>query len=154
MKNITFISATLLSFFLITSTSTAKNEVNAETTFGVYKIGMSNQAHAVTKSEGNTYTIYYEEFDAPLTVSVFEKNNCKNYIVRANNFEIQYTCNGSYFGIKYVDEAYATIPLAKMKAKIDRTNFLYQRCITKNIRSEKEFVRLIACFLPEVMVLS
>lgn len=151
MKTIQIIAVAMLMLAFLPMTVQAKNEVNSETTYGMYKVGISQPAHTVAKNAPSTYTIYYEELDVPVTVTVFEDEKCKNYIVRTGNFEVQYTCNGKYFGVKYVDAAYATIPLQEMKAKIDRTNFLYQRVITRKLRSEKDFVRLIACYLPEIM---
>lgn len=153
MKTLKLLSVSFLFLFILSVYTEAKNDVNSETTFGTYKVSATELTHSVTKNKGNTYTIYYEEYEQPVTVSVFEGKNCKNYVVRAENFEVQYTCNGRYFGIKYVDDAYAEIPRKVMVDKIDRKDFLYQRVITQKNKSEKEFVRLIACFLPEIMTL-
>lgn len=144
---------TLMLFSLISNTyMQAKNEINSETTYGMYKLGSSEQANSVRLEKENTYTIYYENYDTPVTVTVYETKKCKNFVVKAKNFEVQYTCNGKYFGVKYLDEMYASIPADQMINKINRAEFLNQRCITQNIRSDKEFVHLIACFLPEIMI--
>lgn len=144
----TIITAAL--FMFVITLGFAENK-NAETEFGTYTVIESEKSNPVIMKGDNEYTIHYAELDAPVSVKVVEQNDCKVYLVRTNGYEVQYVCNGSTFGVQYMSEEFASIPVKEMQKKLNRTAYLHQRVLSQGIKSEKEFVRLIACYLPELM---
>lgn len=147
----TFFTTVLLIFALTSAMAKTENVANAETNLGSYKVSASSKSNVVeNKSEGK-YTINYSKLNSDVSIDVVEKKNCKVFLVRTDGYEVQYSCNGKYFGVQYMSNEYATYPKAEMTRKINRKAFLNQRIITRQIPSEQEMVRLIACFLPELM---
>lgn len=144
----TIITSVLLVLAVFMSNAKTKNAV---TQFGTYAVHQTDNANAVVKASNNEYTIHYEQFDAPVSVKIVKKGKYKIYLVRTQGYEVQYVCNGNKFGVEYMSEGFATQATKEMKKKINRTAFLYQRVLSQEIKSEKEYVRLIACFLPELM---
>lgn len=144
----TIITAAL--FVLATVVGTAENK-NAETEFGAYTVVESQKSNAVITGGNSAYTIHYAQLDAPVTVKVVEQDGCKVYLVRTEGYEVQYVCNGNTFGVKYMSQEFATLPVKEMQQKLNRTAYLHQRVLSQEIKSEKEFVRLIACYLPELI---
>lgn len=147
----TIITTAILVFALVSSNAKTKNEMNSVTEFGSYHVAKVEASQAVVSGSKGEYIIHYTQFDNPVKVSVVQKDNCKVFLVRTNGYEVQYTCNGNSFGASYMDAEYATYPMKDMAKKINRVEYLHQRVITKKQRSEKEMVRLIACFLPELL---
>ena len=147
----TIFTSVLLVIALMSSNAKTKNETNSATVFGTYQVSQTENPQAVVNGSEGAYTIHYSEFDNPVHVTVILQENCKVFLVRTNGFEVQYACNGKYFGVQYMSEANATYPVEEMKQKVDRVDYLHQRLITRKSQSEKEMVRLIACFLPELM---
>lgn len=144
----TIITAAFLVFAIVCSNAKTKN---SETEFGTYSVQQSENGNAVIKKSDSEYTIHYAQFDAPVTVKVIKKGNCKVYLVTTNGYEVQYVCTRNKFGVQYMSQEFATAPTHEMKKKINRAAYLHQRVLTQEIKSEKEYVRLIACYLPELM---
>ncbi len=138
-------------FIVLATLATSAENKNAETEFGTYTVVESQQSNAVITGGNHAYTIHYAQLDAPVTVQVVEENDCKVYLVRTEGYEVQYVCNGNTFGVQYMSEGYATLPVKEMQKKLNRTAYLHQRVVSQGIKSEKEFVRLIACYLPELI---
>ncbi len=143
---------TTVALFLAFTLANAENlnKQNAETSFGEYQVS-SQETPTVTKGENNTYIIHYERFDNPITVTVIEGETCKSFLVKTEGFEVQYDCTGSTFGVNYMNAEFASIPKKEMVKKVNRENYLKQRVISTNKHSEYDTVRLIACYLPELM---
>ncbi len=146
----TILTAVAIVFSITVMNAKNLSEKNSTTEFGTYEVS-STHAHHVRHDNDGVYTIRYEKYDAPVEVTIVNEKNCKLFLVRTNGFEVMYKCRGKYFGIAYMAEEYASIPAEDMYKKIDRTEYLHQRVLTDKQQSEYDMVRIIACFLPEVM---
>ncbi len=146
---------TLRASVLICTMVLATLSVVAQSSFtnsGDFKVTKSESQMMVEGVEVPTFTIQYENMEAPVQVGIVEEDGCKNYIVRGDGFEIQYVCKKNKFGICYTESKYATMDRREMAKKVNRSEFLHQRVITSSgPKPDKYNVKLIASYLPEVM---
>jgi len=124
---------------------------NSLTEFGKYTVMVSNTPMVINNEEVKTYDLSYENTSNPIQVGVVKAEECVTYIVRSDEFEIEYTCNKGVFGVKKIESKYQTLPKEEMDAKLDRVNYFAQRVICKNKKSEDELLGLIACYFPKLV---
>lgn len=124
---------------------------NSLTEFGKYTVMVSNTPMVINNEEVKTYDLSYENTSNPIQVGVVKAEECVTYIVRSDEFEIEYACNKGVFGVKKIESKYQTLPKEEMDAKLDRVNYFAQRVICKNKKSEDELLGLIACYFPKLV---
>ena len=124
---------------------------NSLTEFGKYAITESDAPMVINNEVVKTYDLSYENTSSPVRVGVVKDDKCMVYIVRTDDFEIQYSCNKGVFGVKKIESQYQTLPKEEMDAKLDRVNYLSQRVICTNKKSEEELLGLIACYFPALV---
>lgn len=125
---------------------------NSQSDMGKYWLKKAANHMVVNGQEVDTYVIHYDNMEEPVYVGILKPDKeCTEFVVRTDGFEVLYTCRKGKFGIEYVPKKYATLPKDESRKAIDRKNFLYQRVITQTPQSEKKLLKLIACYLPEVM---
>jgi hypothetical protein len=124
---------------------------NSLTEFGKYSITVSSVPMVVNNEVVKTFDLSYENTTNPIRIGVVKSDECMVYIVRSDDFEIQYSCKKGVFGVKKIDSQYQTLPKEEMNAKLDRVNYLAQRVISTNKKSEDELLGLIACYFPALV---
>jgi hypothetical protein len=124
---------------------------NSLTEFGKYSITVSDAPMVVNNEVVKTYDLSYENTANPVRIGVVKADECMVYLVRSDDFEIQYSCKKGVFGVKKIDAQYQTLPKEEMDAKLDRVGYLAQRVICTNKKSEDELLGLIACYLPALV---
>jgi len=118
------------------------------TELGQYTISLSPEAIKIGDEVLNTYQLVYSESDSPVLIGVKKTKKCMNFIVRTEDFEIEYICNKHVFGVKKVNEAYREVDLATVNAMLDNSQYYTQRVISQTPKNEEELLGLIACYFP------
>jgi hypothetical protein len=121
---------------------------NSLTDFGKYVVTVSDEPMFINDEKVKTYELNYENINNPVLIGVVKDKNCVSYIVRSDEFEIQYSCNKGIFGVKKMENKYRTLPKEEMEEKLDKVNYYSQRVICTNKKSEDELLGLIACYFP------
>lgn len=153
----TRISILMLCLLLVGLTSTAKTREasmlsgQSLTELGDYQISRSANELVVGNESLKTYELTYSNSDSPVLIGVQKTKKCMNFIVRTNNFEIQYVCNNHVFGVKRLNKEYQTIPAEEVNKRMDNADFYSQRVITQYPQTEAELLGLIACYFPSLL---
>lgn len=125
---------------------------NSLTEFGKYTIVKSDAPMVVNDVELETYDLVYEKTKNPIQVGLFkEDKKCTIFIVRSDEFEIQYKCNNGVFGVKKIEERFQELPKESNEAKLNKVGYFSQRVITQNKKSDDELLGLIACYFPNLV---
>jgi hypothetical protein len=124
---------------------------NSLTEFGKYTITVSDKPMVIADEAVKTYDLMYENTSNPIRVGLVKEEQCTTFVVRTDDFEIQYSCNKGVFGVKKIESRFQTLPKEEMDAKLDRVNYFSQRVISTNKKSEEELLGLIACYFPALV---
>ena len=124
---------------------------NSLTEFGKYTIMVSDVPMVINDEAVKTYELSYENTNEPVMIGVVQGEECVKFIVRSEEFEVQYTCNKGVFGVKKIESQYQTLSKETLDAKLDRVNYFAQRVICTNKKSEDELLGLIACYFPKLI---
>jgi hypothetical protein len=125
---------------------------NSFTDLGKYTIVKAQNSMVVEKQALPTYELYYENASNPILIGILKEKNNTNFLVRSNEFEVQYACSKNVFGVKKMDKKFRELPEVSNDSKIDKRNYYAQRVITQNQKSEEELLGLIACYLPSLIL--
>lgn len=147
----TLIKSFTLVAVIFFSTVVSANNVEEYNKFGEFDVEEVAGVLTNSKEISKVYTIKYEEFKSPVTVEVFKNRGSKDFVVRSKGFEAQYTKGKTGFGVTKLDKKYAKVNVENFTFSVNRSNFLHQRVITQSNKSEAEYVKLIACYLPELV---
>jgi hypothetical protein len=121
------------------------------TELGQYSIRTSTEAMTVGNEMLKTYELNYTNSDSPVLIGVKKTKKCMNFIVRTDNFEIEYVCNKNVFGVKRIDKENQTVSSAVINEMLDNAEFYSQRVISQYPKSEEELLGLIACYFPSLI---
>jgi len=121
------------------------------TELGQYTIDMSSEALTIGNEALKTYELKYSNCDTPVLIGVKKTKKCMNFIVRTNNFEVEYICNKHVFGVKRINSEYQTVAPEVISEMLDKVDYYAQRVITQNPKSEEELLGLIACYFPSLI---
>lgn len=126
---------------------------NSLTEFGKYTIVKSNNPMVYENEALKTFELTYENTSNPIMVGVLleDELKCKTFIVRSDEFEIQYTCNNGVFGVKKIEKRFQELPKAEMDLKLNKVSYYSQRVICQNKKSEDDYLGLIACYFPDLV---
>lgn len=124
---------------------------NSLTEFGKYTIVVSDAPMVVNNEVVKTYDLMYENTVNPVRVGLVQEEQCTTFVVRTDEFEIQYSCNKGVFGVKKIESRFQTLPKEEMDAKLNRVSYFAQRVICTNKKSEDELLGLIACYFPALV---
>lgn len=124
---------------------------NSLTEFGKYTIVVSDAPMVINNEVVKTYDLMYENTVNPVRVGLVQEKQCTTFVVRTDDFEIQYSCNKGVFGVKKIESRFQTLPKEEMNAKLNRVSYFAQRVICTNKKSEDELLGLIACYFPALV---
>jgi hypothetical protein len=125
---------------------------NSLTEFGKYTIEKSYAPMVVNDMELETYNLVYENTKNPIQVGLFKGDKkCTIYIVRSDEFEIQYKCDKGVFGVKKIEDRFHELPKNLNNAKLNKRAYFAQKVITQNEKSEEDLLGLIACYFPNLV---
>lgn len=121
------------------------------TELGDYAISPAMEPLTCGNETLTTYELKYSNMDTPVLIGVKKTKKCMNFIIRANNFEVEYVCNKHVFGAKRINKDYQTVPTEVINAMMDNQDLFSQRVITQQPKTEEELLGLIACYLPSLI---
>ncbi len=124
---------------------------NSLTEFGNYSITVADAPMMINNEALKTYDLMYDKTSNPVKIGVVKTENCSKFIVRTDEFEVQYTCNNGVFGVKKIEAQYQQLPKEEIDAKLERFNYFSQRVICQDKKSEDELLGLIACYFPKLI---
>jgi hypothetical protein len=124
---------------------------NSLTEFGKYTIVASDEPMVINNEAVKTYDLKYENTINQVRVGLVQEEQCTIFVVRTDDFEIQYSCNKGVFGVRKIESRFQTLPKEVLDAKLDRVNYFSQRVICTNKKSEEELLGLIACYFPKLV---
>lgn len=124
---------------------------NSLTEFGNYSITVADAPMMINNEAVKTYNLMYDKTSNPVKIGVVKADDCSKFIVRTDEFEVQYTCNKGVFGVKKIEAQYQQLPKEEIDAKLERFNYFSQRIISQDKKSEDELLGLIACYFPKLI---
>lgn len=126
---------------------------NSLTEFGNYTIVKSDNPMVYKNEVLKTFELTYENTKHPVMIGVLNetKLKCKTFIVRTDEFEIQYACNNGVFGVKKMEKRFHELPKAEMDLKLNKVSYYAQQVICQNKKSEDDYLGLIACYFPDLV---
>ncbi|NQU53521.1 MAG: hypothetical protein HQ522_13385 [Bacteroidetes bacterium] len=121
------------------------------TDFGRYTVINSDVPMVHNNQALKTYELRYENTNNPIIIGLVKEKDCTTFIVRSDEFEIEYTCNKGVFGVKKIESKYQELPKEEMALKLNKVSYYSQRVICQNKKSEDELLGLIACYFPNLI---
>jgi hypothetical protein len=122
------------------------------TNFGKYTIVVSDAPMVVDNEVLPTFDLMYENTSAPIRIGVLrEKKNCTTFLLKSDEFEVQYSCKNNVFGVQKMDKKYCDLPQEATLSKLDKVSYYSQRIICQNPKSQDELLGLIACYFPSLV---
>jgi hypothetical protein len=121
------------------------------TELGQYSINTSAEELQIGGEALKTYEMVYSNSDSPVLIGVKKTKKCINFIVRTENFEVEYVCNNHVFGVKRINKEYQTVSPEVINEMMDNAQFYTQRIISQYPKTEEELLGLIACYFPSLI---
>jgi hypothetical protein len=153
MKNKTEIIALILVMLSFAVNIHAGQPLRGEsyTEFGDYSIKVSDTPLVIDGVSIPTYEIEYSNLNDVVKIGIDEQKRCKNFIVKHPGFEIQYVCNKNGFGVRFMEEEYASLQPGIINAIMDNNQYNYQRVIVPAEKPTEDLLHLIACYFPQLI---
>jgi hypothetical protein len=107
--------------------------------------------YQVTQVGENLYELTYSNSGATFTIEVCKQKRECCYLLRNENIEVMYLCNGDGFGMRKMPEKLKKIDTSVYKQLINPDSFQQQSLLTTNKKDEKQALGLIACFFPNAI---
>lgn len=124
---------------------------NSLSDLGQYKITHSESPIVYNDQVLETYDLQYENAANPIKIAVMQEKKCRNFIVRSDEFEVQYACTNGVFGVKKIEKRFQEVPEAEVSMKLDRVGYYAQRVICQDKKSLDDYLGLIACYFPDLV---
>lgn len=122
---------------------------SSQTEFGKYMIVKSEAPMAVENNVIETYDLTYENIKHPIQIGVLKEKKCTTFIVKSDEFEVEYCCDKGVFGVKKIERRFRELPLYANNAKMDRSDYFAQRVICQSkSKNTDDLLGLIACYFP------
>ncbi|KOH45860.1 hypothetical protein [Sunxiuqinia dokdonensis] len=147
MKNKIITGVTIFVFCLATF---AVQATATDRSFSDYDIvAVSNQD--LSAKADKAWVLSYDNQEAPIVITLHETKRSKNYVVRAEHFEVSYVCCKKGFGASMVKAEYSEIPQEIINRVINSEELGRQKILTPNEVSEEQALDLIAAYLPDLI---
>lgn len=151
IKNTILIFAVLVLTALSTTSFANANTLNGSTLteFGNYTLTPSENCVVINNVAYKTWDLTYSGNNKKYQVlySPTADGNCC-FLVRGEDFEIQYANQTNGFGVKIVDAGMRSVSKKAVMKQIDYDKFVSQLVLTTKDKSEEEYLGLVACFMP------
>lgn len=151
MKTQIFSFILLVALFAGTNSFASGNEITGETKteFGTYTISASPNCVVIDNVAYKTWDLNYSDTDKKFTIYYQTGSEGQCCItVRSDNFEIQYARSNKGFGAKLVDAENRTVKKRDVLKQINAGKLEMQRVLTNKVKTEAEYLGLVACFMP------
>jgi hypothetical protein len=99
-----------------------------------------------------TFIVSYENSDLTVRIGIDNSDRkCTRFIVLSDELEIQYKCNGTYFGVERLDREYLNDGMSTSDLSLDRSEYFHQKVITPLRQSDIDYVKLISVYFPKLV---
>ncbi len=152
MKHKFFITAVLL-FTISTLWANQKIEGNTYTTYGNYTLTETDNVIVIDNVAYKIWDLCYQKCKEKYQIlcAPGDTKNCF-FIVRGEDFEVQYSSSNKGFGAKLVDKSFRSVKKELVMHKIDQNKLINQGVLTDKDQTSEEYLGLIACFMPLLFV--
>ena len=148
MKRILLTAVIILTVCVASMANRVVAKGQSNSAFGDYKIEQSDNHLMFQNKELDQYLITYEKSNVKVVVVLDKQKKCKKYYVLTDQIPIQYECNGTYFGIKKLDNELLSMGFKTSLDHLNRTEFFHQRVITTGMTNTIDHLQLIASYYP------
>ena len=124
---------------------------NSLTDFGKYTVAKSDAPMVYKNKVLETYDLTYENTSNPIRIGIVDEKECKTFIVRSDEFEVEYACRKGVFGVKKIEKRFQELPKEEMELKLNKVSYYAQRVICQDKKSEDDYLGLIACYFPDLV---
>ncbi|SRR5574344_2128380 len=121
---------------------------NSNTSFGNYELSYSNQAVVINDTAYRTWTLSYPGVNKSFVVICLRGESGCCFIVRNDEFEIQYSNKEGDFGAELVNSDMRSIKKKDILKQVGYEKLINQQLLTSGQKTEEEYLGLIACFMP------
>jgi hypothetical protein len=151
MKRFFLTAAVILAVCLasIGNTIVAQGESNSE--FGAYKIEAMKDKMLFMDKQLDKYQITYANSDLKVIVAVDKLKKGEKYYVLNEKFPVQYERNGTHFGIKVLDKAFASQGYSTIFENANRGEYFHQKVLTTESIDANKQLHLIAAYYPGLL---
>ncbi|MBN2263758.1 MAG: hypothetical protein JW735_12635 [Prolixibacteraceae bacterium] len=126
-----------------------KLEGNSFTQFGNYTLTETDQITVVNNVAYKVWHLNYANNNETFEVLCAPGNNSQCcFIVRSNEFEIQYSRNEGNFGANLVDSKRSSLKKSLVMKHINKEQLANQKTLTTKEKNQTEYLGLVACFVP------
>lgn len=98
-----------------------------------------------------TFQLSYEKSKNPVMIYLDEKSNCRDYIVRAKNLEVKYTCKKNSFGVALLSPKQAKFPTDLNSRFLSQEAFDNQKVLADGSLPVEVALDLIANYFPDLI---
>lgn len=103
------------------------------------------------KSAEKVWTISYSQQEKPVTIALRTVSGTKEYVVRAEFFEVIYTSDNEGFGARKIHSTLRQIPEKINASVLNKQQIKQQTVLTPNKVSDAYALELIASYLPDLL---
>lgn len=152
MKHKVFI-ATVLLFTVSTLWANQKIEGSTHTSYGNYTLTETDNVIIINNVAYKIWDLCYQSCKEKYQIlcAPCNTNNCY-FIVRGEDFEVQYSTSSRGFGAKLVDKPLQSVKKELVMHKIDQNKLVNQEVLTDKVKTSEEYLGLIACFMPLLLI--
>lgn len=152
MKQKIFI-ATVLLFTISTLWANQKIEGNTYTAYGNYTLSETDNVIIINNIAYKTWDLCYQKCKEKYQI-LCAPSNTKNcyFIVRGENFEIQYSSSNKGFGAEMVDKSLRSVKKELVMHKIDHNKLINQGVLINEVQTTEKYLGLIACYMPLLFI--
>lgn len=122
----------------------------SQTILGEYQI-TELAPETIQNATFRVFQLDYKNGNGTVTIYLNERSKCREYIVRSNVMEVQYTCNKQGFGASNVNSKYSIYPPQINDMFLSQEALAYQQKITEGEISIEKALGLIACYYPSLL---
>jgi len=147
MKTMTFRSAMFGLLLMVSSISFAGT---VETETQEVKITPVENLH-LGKTAEKVWTLNFSDQKKPVTVTMHQVGNTKEYLVRSEYFEVAYIAGKQGFGVTAMPRSLREIPVEINYSVLNKQQIENQKILTPNQITEDYALQLIASYLPDLL---
>ncbi|MEA1887827.1 MAG: hypothetical protein U9N72_11525 [Bacteroidota bacterium] len=155
MKKIVYLIALTFIFSSLAYANDAKlpvaqGKTNSE--LGIYTIDRADNLQMIKGEPLRAYIIMYENSPDTLTVAVDDsRKGITRFLVISDNLVIEYIRNKASFGACIIGERFAKEGFSTPSEKLDRQQYYHQKIISREAKTETEYLCLISVFFPKLI---
>jgi hypothetical protein len=123
-------------------------EGKTSSAIGNYKIEIPDSPVMINGVEMKSFVISYANSNMEVFVAIKTDKKQKTYYVLSNVLDVQYICNGQWFGVTFLDKELEKDDHRTSPTALNKVEYFRQKAITTGESCELDHTKLIAVFFP------